>query len=228
LNFNKIKNLSYSLWLTRKYANLIANVPDICKKKNIRMEYAKTLLSQLNLHIHIENSHKIPQEGQYLIFSNHRSVIDPLIIDTVFEHSKIFGLWIAKKELYNSFFLGKAVRHGGCIQLDRENQNRKIFFSEIQDNLEKGCSICIFPEGTRNQTKQNVLPFKKGVNIIASKNKLPLLPIYIQSNASEVLNEALHDSSIEHTIKIVIGDIIEDSKKKNLEALYRTMFDLGK
>jgi len=228
LNLNNIKQFLYALYLTNSFGLKLRRVKDPMEKKRLRLGYSTAQLKVLNIEIVVENIEKLPKEGQFLILSNHRTIIDPPIIETLLKDTTIYGLWVAKKELYNSFFLGKAVCHGGCIQLDRENQNRKIFFSEIQDNLEKGCSICIFPEGTRNQTKQNVLPFKKGVNIIASKNKLPLLPIYIQSNASEVLNEALHDSSTQHTIKIVIGDIIEDSKKKNLEALYRTMFDLGK
>jgi 1-acyl-sn-glycerol-3-phosphate acyltransferase len=226
LNFNKIKYLIYGFFLTRKYGRKLQYIPEHIEKKRVRLEYSKIFFSKLNIQIIIENKEKIPLDGQYLIFSNHRSILDPLAIDIVLQESTIFGLWIAKKELYNSLLFGTAVSNGGCIRLDREEKDTKIFFTDIKDGLAHGSSICIFPEGTRNKSKKDLLEFKNGVRIIAIKNKLSLLPIYIKSNASKVLQQALLDNSIQREITIVVGDIISYSEKNDLETSYRKMFNL--
>ena len=226
MNLNKIKYLIYGFFLTRKYGNKLQNTSNPMEKKRLRLEYAKIFFSKLNIIVTIENKEKIPSKGQYLIFSNHRSILDPLAIDIILEKSTIFGLWVAKKELFDSPMLGKAVTHGGCIQLDREEKDTKLFFSDIKEGLSNGSSICIFPEGTRNKTNKDLLEFKNGVRIIAIKNKLSLLPIYIKSNASEVLEQALLDNSIQREITIVVGDIISHTDKRDLETSYRAMFNL--
>jgi len=226
VNFNKIKYLIYGFFLTRKYGAKLQHISDPIEKKRLRLEYANIFFSKLNIHINIENKEKIPPKGQYIIFSNHRSILDPLAIDIVLKKSKIFGLWIAKKELYNSLLFGKAVTNGGCIRWDREEKNTKILFSDIKNGLAQGSSICMFPEGTRNKTQKDLLEFRNGVRIIAIKNKLALLPLYIKSNASEVLEQALIDNSMQREITIVVGDIIPYADKSDLETSYRTMFKL--
>ncbi len=226
MNLNKIKYLIHGFFLTRKYGSKLQYIPEHIDKKTVRLEYSKIFFSTLNIHINVENREKIPQNGQYLIFSNHRSILDPLAIDVVLEESAIFGLWVAKKELYDSLLFGTAVRNGGCIRLDREEKKTKTFFADIKTGLAKGSSICIFPEGTRNKTEKDLLEFKNGVRIIAIKNRLALLPIYIKSNASEVLEQALMDNSIEREITIVVGDLIPYTDKSDLETSYRTMFNL--
>jgi len=226
LNLNKLQYAVYGFALTQKYALKLAKTSDPLVKKNLRLEFTQTLFSTLNIHVKIENNENIPTEGQYLICSNHRSILDPLAIDMVLEKSDIFALWVAKKELYNNILLGKAVRSGGCIQLDRGERDTKTFLSDIKKGLAEGSSVAIFPEGTRNKTKQRLLSFKKGFAIIARRNRLPILPVYIKSNASEVLHASLLDNSIPHELTVVIGETIEHTNKNDLEELYRGMFGL--
>ena len=72
------------------------------EKKQVRLEYSQKILAKLNIKVNIENSERLPKSGQYLILSNHRSIIDPLIIDIALQNTKIFGLWVSKKELWHS------------------------------------------------------------------------------------------------------------------------------
>jgi 1-acyl-sn-glycerol-3-phosphate acyltransferase len=71
----------------------------------LRTEYSKTLLSKLNISVEVIGPEKVDQGAQYLILSNHRSIIDPLVIDIALENKGINSLWIAKKELYIHFSL---------------------------------------------------------------------------------------------------------------------------
>ena len=225
MNFNKIKLVVYTFFLTYIYGFKLQKVFLPHEKKKLRLEYSKILFSKLNISIKIENKDKIPLSGPYLIFSNHRSILDPLIIDIALEESTIFGYWVSKKELYNSIVFGKAVQSGGCIRVDREDTKNHMFFSEIKDVLHRGNSISIFPEGTRNKTDTDLLEFKKGINIIAIKNKLPMLPIYIKTNSADIQESALMNNKKNREIIVVIGDPIHYSEK-HIEENYRTMFNI--
>ena len=226
LIYNRIRQFLYALYLTNRYGFRLKNIPDPMEKKRVRLEYARALLSRLNIDVRIENREKLPLDGQYLLFCNHRSIIDPLVIDIALGKTGIFGLWISKKELYNSPFFGMAIRHGGCIRVDRDKHQTKHFFSDIKRGIEEGSSIFIFPEGTRNKSQEALLPFKGGIRLISSRNRIPMLPVYIETHTGDVLDRALSDSSRKQEVTIVIGDRIEYAQKNDPETVYREMFKL--
>jgi 1-acyl-sn-glycerol-3-phosphate acyltransferase len=223
----KIQQLLYSLYLTNKYGFILKRIQDVQEKKKLRLAYSKVQLAALHIEINIENKEKLPCEGQFLLLSNHRTVIDPLIIEVALEHTKLFGLWIAKKELYNSPFFGIFVRNAGSILIDRKKSQMSGFFGDVKTGVQKGNSVFIFPEGTRNTTDKSVNAFKEGSRLIALKNKLPILPVYIKDNAREILKEALYDNSQKRKITIVIGDIIDYREKTELESKYKERFNIA-
>jgi len=196
------------------------------EKKRLRLAYSEAQLEILKVTIEIENKEKLPQDGQYLVVINHRGIIDPPIIEVALKNTEIFGPWISKKELYNSFFFGLFVRNAGSILLDREKSQMSGFFADIKKAVKRGESIFIFPEGTRNKTDKQLTAFKEGSRIIALKNRLPILPLYIRSNADEVLGNALDDSDLKQKVTVVVGDMIDYKDKTNLEERYREIFSL--
>lgn len=217
----------YSTILTNYYGFKLTNLKDSKEKKKARIEYAGTLLNKLNIKIKVINEEKLPQDGQYLLISNHRSIIDPLIVEIATQHSSIFGYWIAKKELYDSLFFGKFTRNAGTILLDREASQMSGFFKDIKSCVKDGNSVFIFPEGTRNKTNAELTDFKEGSQIIAIKNRLPILPVYIRSKADEILLSAIKDSKDERIIEIVIGDIIDyRDKTLSIEEAYKREFNI--
>lgn len=226
MNLNQIKQLFYALYLTNSFGFKLKKTKDPLEKKKIRLAYSKAQLNALNIDVKIENTEKLPKEGQYLLVSNHRTIIDPPLIEIALENTKIFGLWVSKKELYNSFFFGLFVRNAGSILIDREKSQMSGFFADIKKGVKEGNSIFIFPEGTRNKTDALLAVFKEGSRIIALKNRLPMLPVYIKGNAAEVLKEALKDSSKKREITVIIGDIIDYKEKGDLETFYRERFSL--
>jgi len=226
MSFHKIRLAIYSLFLTNFFGLKLRKVRKKLEKKSMRIDYAETLLKRLKIDIEVINREKIPQDGQYLLVSNHRGILDPLVVEIALKESSIFGLWIAKKELYNSLFFGLFVRNSGGILLDRESSQMSGFFSDIKRAVkEDNSSIFIFPEGTRNKGEDNLLEFKEGARIIALKNRLPILPVYIKTHTDKALGNSLNDKNIEQTLRIVIGDLIDYRKKGDLEKLYRETFD---
>jgi 1-acyl-sn-glycerol-3-phosphate acyltransferase len=217
----------YATYLTNKYGFALSGVTDNKVIKKSRINYANKLLNKLNIKVKVINQDKVPLDGQYLLASNHRTIIDPLIVEMATQDSLIHGDWIAKKELYYSFFFGKFTRNSGTILLDREATQMSSFFKETKASVKGGNSIYIFPEGTRNKTDSAIAEFKDGAQMIARMNKLPIFPVYIQGRANDILIAAIKDSSIERTIEIKIGDLI-DSKDKKLDfaEAYKKQFNL--
>ena len=227
MSLKQIRMALYALYLTNKFGFKLNKTTSYAEKKKLRIEYSKTLLSRLNIEIIVTGADKIDPDGQYLLISNHRSILDPTIIENALKDTSILGLWISKKELYNSFFFGKFVRNGGTILLDRESKNMGQFFKSVKAGLSKGASIFVFPEGTRNTEGTELAEFKEGSQLIAVKNRLPILPVYIKDNANDILRRAITKREKGLQIEIVIGDIIDyKDRSMSLEQAYRKMFDI--
>lgn len=226
MSLHKIKLAIYSLFLTNYYGYKLKNIPDSLEKKRVRLEYAQRLLKKLNISIEVKNKEKLVDGKQYLLISNHRGIIDPLVIEIALKKTSIYGLWVSKKELYNSPFFGLFVRNAGAILLDREKSQMSGFFADIKSEVQQGNSIFIFPEGTRNKSDEQLIEFKEGFRIIALKNRLPILPVHIHTHTDKVLGNILKDKTIKQTITIEIGDEIDYKTKEDLQERYKTMFTI--
>ncbi len=226
MNFHKIKTAIYSLFLTNYFGLKLKNVSDNLEKKRLRVDYSKILLGKLKISVEVKNRERLSKDGQFLIVSNHRGVIDPLILEMALENTSIYGLWISKKELYNSPFFGIFVRNAGSVLLDREQSQMGGFFADIRRGVKDGSSIFIFPEGTRNKSEKSLIEFKEGARIIALKNRLPILPVYISTHTDKALGTALNDKKAEQTITIEIGELIDYKDRTNLEELYKKQFNI--
>jgi len=215
----------YSLYLTNKFGLKLKKAKNNSELKQLRIEYSHIILSRLNIEVNVSGLDKFDPDGQYLLLSNHRSIIDPCIIEVALENTRILGYWVAKKELYFSFFFGLFVRNGGSILLDRGAKKMNGFFSSIKTNLSQGNSIFVFPEGTRNKKGTDLAEFKDGSRIIAIKNKLPMLPVYIKTNANEVLHTAINKRKKGLRIDIEFADVIDyKDRSMGLEQTYRERF----
>ncbi len=227
MNFFQIKMAIYATYLTNKYGLKLKKISDSSEKKRVRFAYAKELLTALNITVEVKGREKLADGKPCLLVSNHRSIIDPLIVEHAFDKSDIFGLWVSKEELYNSFFFGLFTRNGGSILLDRSSKQMSSFFKEIKSHVKQGDSIFLFPEGTRNKEGTNLSEFKDGAQIIAMKNRLPILPVYIRTNSDETLKASLKNSRQPLQITIEIGDYIDyKDRSVGLEVAYRKMFNL--
>ena len=100
------------------------------------------------------------------------------------------------------------------------------FFSDVKDIVKNGHSIFIFPEGTRNKTDEPISTFKEGAKLMALKNRINILPVFIKTNANQVLKEAIEKRTKNLKIEIEIGDIIDYKEKSPLEEVYKKLFNI--
>ncbi len=224
MTLNAIKQAIYALYLTNSFGLRLKRVSNFLEKKALRVEYSEAQLNALNIKVEVLNKEKIPEDGQYLIICNHRGIIDPPILEVALRETNIFGVWVAKKELYNSPFFGLFVRNAGSILLDREKSQMSGFFADTKKAVKEGTSIFIFPEGTRNKTEESLIEFKEGFRIIALKSKLPILPVYIRSHSNKVLANALEDKDLEQTVEIEFGELIDYKERTDIQTIYKEMF----
>lgn len=86
---------------------------------------------------------------------------------------------ISKAELGKVPILGKSIKEGGHIMVDRSNRKSQLqtFKAGVQWLLD-GVHLCAFPEGTRSKNGR-LLPFKAGAYKMAIKAGSPIIPLSI-------------------------------------------------
>lgn len=119
-------------------------------------------------------SDNIPDEGAIIFAGNHRNAIDPTILMSATNRIVHF---MAKKEAFKGLH-GIMFKNIGLIQIDRKKSNQ-VSVRVAERILNEGGTIGIFPEGTRNKTKERLLPFKKGAVVMAQKTKAKIVPFAI-------------------------------------------------
>ena len=118
----------------------------------------------------IINKEAILKEGPILIVGNHKHVYDQCL--TIMATKRVIH-YMAKKEYFDSK-MGFFFKFVGCISVDRKNKDPEAVNTAL-NILKKGGAVGLFPEGTRNKTKNIfLLPFKFGAVSMAKKQTLLL------------------------------------------------------
>jgi 1-acyl-sn-glycerol-3-phosphate acyltransferase len=92
---------------------------------------------------------------------------------------QVDGFPVAKAELASWPLIGKGAKMAGILYLKRENaKSRAGTLRGIQEIIEQGHPVIIFPEGTTSSLP-TTLPFKKGVFQLASKSAIPVVPVAV-------------------------------------------------
>ena len=123
----------------------------------------------------------IPRDTAVLYVANHRSYFDIVLTYALFPG--VTG-YVAKKEMKKWPLLNVWMANIQCLFLDRENikEGLKTILLGVE-KVKKGISICIFPDGTRNEVNDTFLPFHEGSFEIAEKGGVPVIPMVITGSA---------------------------------------------
>ncbi len=131
--------------------------------------------------ITVKGKENIPDEAA-LFVGNHRSYFDILIL--YIQCERLTG-FVAKDSIEKVPSLRVWMRYLYCLFLDRKDPRAgmKTILQAIE-YIKQGISICIFPEGTRNDGEElSMLPFKEGSFKIATKTGCPIVPVSINNSA---------------------------------------------
>ena len=130
----------------------------------------------------VKGEENIPKDTAVLYVGNHRSYYD--IILTYVRVPRPTG-YVAKIEMLKIPLLSIWMKNLHCLFLDRKDikQGLKTILAGV-DLVKSGISVCIFPEGTRNKTKDTFLPFHDGSFKIAEKGGVPVIPMSIVNSSA--------------------------------------------
>lgn len=157
---------------------------------------------------------------------NHYGMFDVLI--TYIQMKRPTG-FVSKMEVKKVPLLNLWMKFVHCIFLDREDvrSSMKMLIDSVE-NMKNGYSMCICPEGTRNKTEDNTLPFKAGSFKIATKVNAPIVPVAIY-NTNAVFEDHVpfvkaNKVYLEFLPAIETSNLDNESKK-NLHETVRQLID---
>ena len=179
-----------------------------------RQSYSNKVLDFLNIEIKVNG--EVPTTNKKLYAINHRSLLDIIVMESIFSKHNKNGAWIAKQDLFDAFY-GKFFEYSGCISVDLQNKRGLLkFFKQIRQSLSKvdDFNIYIFPEGERFKG-DGIGSFQTGASKIAISNKLEVIPVFINNNLDTVFKKAPFKDKI--TIEVNFGEAIS---AKTLEQEY--------
>jgi 1-acyl-sn-glycerol-3-phosphate acyltransferase len=112
----------------------------------------------------------------YIFMVNHVSNIDPpLLLPLIPGRTSV----MAKKELFSYPLLGRAMRMGSLVPVDRGNREAGIAaVRAAAEVIHQGINMTIYVEGGRSFDGR-LLPFKKGPFYLAEECAVPVVPVTI-------------------------------------------------
>lgn len=164
----------------------------------------------------IINKEVIPKEGPILIVGNHKHIYDQCL--TIMATKRVIR-YMAKKE----YFDGKMAwffKLVGCIPVDRSIKDHNATDKALKV-LNSGGAIGLFPEGTRNKTKDVfLLPFKFGTVSMAKKTNATIIPFGLTGD----YKFRSKNLTIRYGTPFKVGEMdLEDANKKLYEEVERLM-----
>ncbi len=129
--------------------------------------------------VKVHNLDKVNFKDTYLIASNHQSLIDIPILTFLFP---LDFKYISKKELTYVPFIGWIMAMAQDVLVSRKDPKSQIkMMKTCEAHLKRGCSIAIFPEGTRSRDGE-LGDFKDGAALLAKVTNTKVLPICMVDN----------------------------------------------
>ena len=137
---------------------------------------ARNLVRLCGVRVHLHGAERLGA-GPYVFTPNHQSHFDIAALLGYLPGSNRFA---AKREMFAEPVLGAVLRTMGMIPVDRDDPQASI--ERLNRLTLDGCSVIIFPEGTRSPDG-NLLPFKKGAFVAAISLGVPIVPVVCKGTA---------------------------------------------
>lgn len=168
---------------------------------------------------------KLDPARTYIFMSNHVSNLDPpILLPLIPRRTSV----MVKKELFRFPILGRVMRFGSLVPVDRGNRDAGIgAVRAAAEVIRSGVNMTIYVEGHRSFDGR-LLPFKKGPFYLAEECSVPVVPVTILGT---------HDAMPKGrfaikpgTVTIIFHDAIEPSdfgSRDCLMARVRTVINSG-
>lgn len=150
-------------------------------KKTIRfIRYSRVwmdiFLALVGCPLKIQGQEYFKKGKTYIVVCNHNALIDvPVSSPGIPGGNKT----IAKAEMAKIPLFG-LIYKTGSILVDRKNEkSRRDSFVKMREVLDMGLHMCIYPEGTRNNSAEPIKPFHDGAFRLATTTGNSIIPMII-------------------------------------------------
>lgn len=155
------------------------------------------------LRINVIGVENIPLSGGCIIAANHRSHLDPPVLNIISPRPIIF---LAKKELFDIPILSFIIKKSGAIPVKRDKSDISTIKAAI-NLLKKGYVLGIFPEGTRAKPGEFRKP-QLGIGYLIEKAKVPVIPVLIEGTDKVLPVKSKFPKLFRYNIDVKIGEPI--------------------
>lgn len=151
--------------------------------RKISKAWMTVFLTLIGCRLVIKGKQHIKKGETYVVVCNHNSFMDvPVTTPFVPGANKT----IAKKSMAKIPLFGWIYTRGAVL-VDRESdESRRQSFELMKQALAEGLHMVIYPEGTRNRTKEPLKPFYDGAFKLASATNTNIIPTLL-FNTNKVL-----------------------------------------
>jgi glycerol-3-phosphate dehydrogenase (NAD(P)+) len=115
-------------------------------------------------------------KGGLIVAANHRSFLDPFVIGASLPWRRPM-CYVAKRELFEKRWQGWLLSRCGAFPIRRGESDEEAM-TTARMILERGGTVCIFPEGTRIRSGSLSTP-KRGVGRLALQTGASVLPVAV-------------------------------------------------
>ena len=188
-------------------------------QKKFNMFYFRCVCSTFmiitRVHYKVEGLENFDYSRSYLFIGNHKSNEDFMYTEVPLKKLKLG--FLAKMEVGDSFFGKRYAKQLDCVLLNRSNDKEGAkSILKVIDNIKKGTSMMIFPEGLRtDRTTNKMLEGHAGSYKVALKAKCPIVPVSMINTHHIMKNAPFRKTKV----KVIFHKPIEYDEYKDLNTI---------
>ncbi len=128
--------------------------------------------------VRIYNLHRLPRHRNFLLAPNHVSFLDPWLVGLT---TPPVMTYLARDTLFKIPLLGWFIRHLNARAVKRGTSGARQGMQASVDALNQGCSLVLFPEGTRSPDGR-LAKVKRGITLVIRRTNCLVVPAYIDGS----------------------------------------------
>lgn len=165
------------LFLLMAVLNLLVATYLFCQLPIFVVRFLLWMITHTVYRITHKNLHHLPKQGPALIVCNHVSYLDALLLSAVCPRLIRF---VMQEEYASLPLLNRFLRRAGVIPISADNRSSiKRAFKEVEQALDNGELVCIFPEGQLTNDGE-VHQFMRGIDLIIKRTSVDVIPMALK------------------------------------------------
>lgn len=120
-------------------------------------------------------SQNVPDEGAFILASNHQSYLDPIFCGLALKRHLHF---VARDSLFRNWFFARLIYSLNAIPV-KPGKPDVSSMKRIIATLKQGRGVCLFPEATRTYDGK-IRPFKPGFGLLCRRAEATVVPVLLE------------------------------------------------